>query len=449
MTQRPLTGWGRTAPTVADVAAPIDQSEAVEAICTAGGRGVVARGLGRSYGDPAQNAGGRVVDTLGLDRFDLDRAEGTVTAAGGVSLDRLMRALLPRGWFVPVTPGTRFVTVGGAIASDIHGKNHHRSGTFGASTERIRVALPDGSVDTLTPTSTPDRFWATTGGMGLTGLVLDATFRVTPVETSLLAVDTDRAPDLDACMALLAAADASSPYSVAWIDCLATGARLGRSVVTSGRFATRAEAGGRADEAFAPRDPVPAPPAPNGLLNRLSIAAFNELWYRKAPRQRRDELQTISQFFHPLDMLGGWNRLYGPSGFLQHQCVLPDGEEAALRAIVERLATSGAASFLAVLKRFGAANPGHLSFPTAGWTLALDLPARDGRLGPLLDEVDELVLAAGGRIYLAKDSRARPEVVHAMYPRLAEWQAVRDQMDPERRLQSDMARRLRLLGSLT
>jgi decaprenylphospho-beta-D-ribofuranose 2-oxidase len=448
MTRRPLTGWGRTAPTVAALTSPISESEAVEAVSAGSPGGVVARGLGRSYGDPAQNAGGRVIDTLGLDRFDLDRAEGTVTAAGGVSLDRLMRALLPRGWFVPVTPGTRFVTVGGAIASDIHGKNHHRSGTFGASTTRLRVALPDGSVETLTPESTPDRFWATTGGMGLTGLVLDATFRITPVETSLLAVDTDRAPDLDACMALLAAADSTSPYSVAWIDCLATGAHLGRSVVTSGRFATRAEAdaGGRAGEEFAPRDPVPAPPVPNGLLNRLSIAAFNELWYRKAPARRRDELQTISQFFHPLDMLGGWNRLYGPAGFLQHQCVLPDGEEATLRAIVELLATSGAASFLAVLKRFGAANPGHLSFPTAGWTLALDLPARGGGLAALLDEVDDLVLGAGGRIYLAKDSRARPEVVHAMYPRLAEWRAIRDQMDPERRLQSDMARRLRLLG---
>jgi len=411
-------------------------------------RGLIARGLGRSYGDAAQNAGGTVVDTTGLDRFELDPETGWCRADAGVSLDRLLRVLVPRGFFVPVTPGTRFVTVGGAVAADIHGKNHHRAGSWCEHVRSLRLHLPDDSVVEVGPDNDPEAFWATAGGMGLTGIVLDATFRCPPVETSRVVVDTERASDLEHALSLMHEGDDAYDYSVAWIDLLARGRSLGRSVLTRGRFA-------RLDElppterddplGYDPTLAIPAPPwAPAGLLNRLTVRAFNELWFRRAPTRRVGEVQTIPQFFHPLDMVEGWNRLYGPHGFVQWQFVVPSGAESTLRGVVERLSTAGCASFLAVLKRFGPGNPGPLSFPTEGWTLALDIPVRVSGLAVLLDELDERLAEAGGRVYLAKDGRLRPELVPVMYPRLDEWRSVRARLDPDGVLRSDLDRRLGL-----
>ncbi len=449
-TKERLTGWGRTAPSVATVVAPTGGDDVASILASASARGIIARGLGRSYGDSAQNAGGTVLDCtslIGLRSIDLERGVAVVDA--GSSLDDLMRWLVPLGWFVPVSPGTRFVTVGGAIASDIHGKNHHVDGSFCRWVESCTIQLATGERRVLRPEGeTAELFWATAGGMGLTGVVLDATLRLHPVSSASMVVDTERVDDLDACMAAMESGDERYRYSVAWIDCVATGASLGRSVLTRGDHAPA--------EALAPKhrsrarrfDPgqrLAAPPwLPPGLLNRASVAAFNETWFRKAPRQCRGEIQGIASFFHPLDGLGGWNRLYGPRGFLQHQCVVPFGAEDTLRRIVEDLATSGCASFLAVLKRFGPADPGPLSFPMPGWTLALDLPVGRPALGPLLDGIDELVVAAGGRLYLAKDSRMRPELLAAMYPRLDEWRQVRADVDPDGILQSDQSRRLGL-----
>ncbi|MCU0268712.1 MAG: FAD-binding oxidoreductase [Acidimicrobiales bacterium] len=412
------------------------------------GRGALARGLGRSYGDAAQNAGGRVIDTTGLASLELDAETGTVTASAGMDLDRLLRVLVPRGFFVPVTPGTRQVTVGGAIAADIHGKNHHRAGSWTDHVVSFRLLTPDGVVQQVSRDTDGELFRATAGGMGLTGVVLDATFRCPRIETSRLVVDTDRAADLDTVMALMEEGDRHYPYSVAWIDLVATGRHLGRSVLTSGRFARLDELpASSGDEAlvFEPLELVGAPPGiPSGLLNPLTIRAFNELWYRKAPTRRRDELQTIAQFFHPLDGVRNWNRLYGPQGFLQWQCVVPFGAEATLRSMVERLARSGCPSFLAVLKRFGPGNDGYLSFPAPGWTLALDIPTGSTDLPRLLDELDTSVAEAGGRIYLAKDARLRPELLDAMYPQLPDWRRVRARVDPDGRLRSDLGRRLGL-----
>ena len=447
-----LRGWGRTAPSAADVVHPGSADELTKASADAPLRGVVARGLGRANGDAAQNAGGRVVDATGVSGLlDLDLDSGVARAAGGTSLDELLRLLVPQGLFVPVTPGTRFVTVGGAIASDIHGKNHHADGTFGAHVRSLVLALPDGTTRTLTPAGSPAEFWATCGGMGLTGTIVEATFACKRIETSLLAVDTDRVADLDDLLTRLRAGQEQYRYSVAWVDLMAQGRNLGRSVLTQGDFAPLS-ALGTADRRrqdplrFAPRSPLPAPHAPTGVLNRLSIRAFNEFWFRKAPAHRRDELQSITTFFHPLDMADGWNRMYGGRGFLQWQCLLPFGEETVLRRCIEALADMQAPSFLAVLKTMGAADPGPLSFPFPGWTLALDVPAGSLALAELLDRLDLDVVAAGGRQYLAKDSRVRPDLVPAMYPRLDEWRAVRDELDPDRRLNSDLARRLKLLG---
>jgi decaprenylphospho-beta-D-ribofuranose 2-oxidase len=443
-----VAGWGRTPATASIVTRPTSRDELVKAGLDAGPRGVIARGLGRAYGDAAMNAGGLVVEATGVSGvLDLDPATGLVRALGGTSLDDLMRISIPQGWFPPVTPGTRFVTLGGAIASDVHGKDHHAAGTFGSHVRSLVLGLPDGSTRTLTPETTPDELWATCGGMGLTGTIVEATVAFRPIETSLISVDIDRAPDLDTLLVLLREGEPRYRYSVAWIDLLARGRHLGRSVLYQGDFASRdAVAPGNDPLAFEPPSLIPAPPAPSGLLNRWTIRAFNELWFRKEPKRRRDDLQTITKFFYPLDMLDRWNRLYGPKGFLQWQCLVPFGREDVLRSVIESLAGDHVASFLAVLKRFGPANPGPLSFPTPGWTLALDIPAGHDALTPMLARLDRSVADAGGRIYLAKDSCLHPDLVPVMYPRLDQWRAVRARLDPDRRLVSDLARRLRLLG---
>jgi decaprenylphospho-beta-D-ribofuranose 2-oxidase len=414
-----------------------------------GERGGIARGLGRAYGDAAQNAGGAVFDMTGMDRVrTIDAEAGVVVCDAGVSLHRLMEVLLPLGWFVPVTPGTRYVTVGGAIGADIHGKNHHVSGSFSRHVLAMDLLTADGTIRTVAP-GTP-LFDATAGGMGLTGVILSATIQLQPVETSLMSVDTERATDLDDLMARLTATDHRYRYSVAWIDLLARGAAMGRSVLTRGDHApldalpARARAR-RAPLAFRPGQ-LPAAPSfvPEGLLGKTSVSLFNELWYRKAPRSRTGELQKISAFFHPLDGVPHWNRVYGRGGFVQYQFVVGYGKEEALRRVVRRISERGCPSFLAVLKRFGEGDPGWLSFPMPGWTLALDIPANLPGLSAFLDELDEEVAAADGRVYLAKDSRLRPEMLAAMYPRLGDFRALRADLDPRGVFRSDLSRRLAL-----
>lgn len=447
-----LTGWANTAPTRALVERPADLDALASAFERSPARGLVARGLGRSYGDPAQNVGGLVVDTTAVSGIHhLDLEEGLVTAEAGTSLDSLIRWLVPLGWFVPVTPGTRQVTVGGAIASDVHGKNHHQVGSWCNAVESLTIVTPAGGRRRISPAVEPDLFWATAGGMGLTGLVLDATIRLRRIESSLLSVDTDRTPDLDTTVDLMETGDHAYDYSVAWIDLMSTGAHIGRSILDRGRFAwlDELDARHRRDPLRFRSGTLATYPAlvPVNLINRATVKAFNEVWYRKAPLRRRGHLQSISQFFHPLDMVGHWNRVYGRTGLLQWQCALPLVATDDLRWIVEQLSGSGRPSFLAVLKRFGPGNPGHLSFPMEGWTLAFDIPATgDAELRMLLDHLDERVVTAGGRIYLAKDSRMRPELVGAMYPQLDTWRKVRDAADPEGRLTSDLARRLGLVG---
>lgn len=444
-----LTGWGRTSPTRSQVSAPTGPAVVRRAL--EGGdprRGLLARGLGRSYGDAAQNAGGGVLDMTGVaavHALDVDAA--TVSVDAGLSLDALLRHLVPLGLFVTVSPGTRYVTVGGAIACDIHGKNHHSEGSFSRSVLSFDLLTADGSVRTVTADDDPDVFWATSGGMGLTGVVLRATLQLLRIETAHVSVDTERATDLDDVMARMDARDDDYRYSVAWIDLLATGATMGRSVLTRGDH-TPLEALPQKDRAAAlrydPRPLVSAPPfVPPGLLNRLTVRAFNELWFRKAPVQQVGHPESIATFFHPLDMVVGWNRVYGSRGFLQYQFVVPFGEEQALRQIVGELVAHQCPSFLAVLKRLGAGN-GLLSFPVPGWTLALDIPAGMGGLGPLLTRLDDRVVDAGGRVYLAKDSRLASDMVPRMYPELDRWREVRERLDPHRRFCSDLARRLDL-----
>ena len=412
---------------------------------------MIPRGLGRSYGDPAQNVGGLVLDMTAVSGiWDLDVDRGRVTAAAGTSLDSLIRWLVPRGWFVPVTPGTRQVTVGGAIGSDIHGKNHHKAGSWCDAVEAMTIVTPAHGLIRITPESHPDLFWATAGGMGLTGIVVDATFRVNPIETSFITVDTDRTPDLDTTLALMEEGDDAYSYSVAWIDVMARGRSLGRSILDRGQFATLDELSARQRQRpleFRSATLATAPKlVPPNLVNPRTVKVFNEAWYRKAPKRRREFLRTIPGFFHPLDIIDKWNRIYGRPGAVQWQCALPLDAVDDLRWIVSTLSSQQCPSFLSVLKRLGPGNRGPLSFPMEGWTLSIDIPTATPGLGDMLDRLDVRVAEAGGRLYLAKDSRMRPELLPVMYPRLDEWRAARAQSDPLQYLVSDMARRLHLAG---
>ncbi|WP_405869852.1 FAD-binding protein [Streptomyces sp. NBC_00005] len=443
----PLTGWARTAPTAARVTRPRTYEEAAAAVRGCGVRGGIARGLGRAYGDAAQNAGGTVLDMTGLDRIHaIDATGGTVLCDAGVSLHRLIEVLLPLGWFVPVTPGTRQVTVGGAIGADVHGRNHPASGSFSRHVLSLELLTADGEIRTVSP-GTP-LFDATAGGLGLTGVILTATVQLLPVETSLMSVDTERATDLDDLMARLTATDRRHRYSAAWIDLLARGAATGRGVLTRGDHAPLDALPARARRApLAFRTPqFPAAPAfvPDGLLGRPAADLFNELRYRRAPRARSGRLQRISAFFHPLDGMPHGNRVYGRGGFVRYQFVVGDGQEDALRRIVRRVSERRCPPSLAVLKRFGEAAPGWLSFPVPGWTLALDLPAGLPGLGAFLDRLDEEVATAGGRVCLAEDSRLRPDLLASMCPRLDDFRALRSELDPRGVFTSDLSRRLNL-----
>ena len=444
-----LTGWGRIAPSTAQLAEPADPGQVAGLLAAAPPRGVIARGLGRSYNNAAQCGGGLVIGTTAMCRItSFDTSTGLVTCEAGVSLEQLMVAGLPSGWFVPVSPGTRQVTVGGAIAADVHGKNHHVAGSFAQHVPWFDLLLPDGRQCRVTPGGDPRLFWATAGGMGLTGIILAAAVQLKPVQSSRVRVDTVRTPDIDETMACLSATDDRYGYTVAWTDCLARGASLGRSVITSGDFAAPGDLAPRDRRdplAFRPGARLGAPRGfPGGLLNPVTVGLANEVWYRKAPRQREGEIQTIGTFFHPLDGIRNWNRVYGPPGFRQYQFVVPFGQEAVVRRALERISGARAPSFVTVLKRFGPADAGFLSFPMPGWTLALDFPAATPGLDGLLDQLDGDVLDAGGRVYLAKDSRVRAEVLAGMYPRLEEFRKLRAELDPAGVLASDLSRRLEI-----
>ncbi len=447
----PLTGWGRASVTSAHLATVDTVAAAVSALHQSGGRGLVPRGLGRSYGDAAQNAGGTALDLTQLNRILRVDAEGeppTVVVQAGVSLDALMRAVLPFGLWVPVLPGTRQVTIGGAIAADVHGKNHHTQGSFGNHVRSLDLLMADREIRTLGPDGDDvDLFWATIGGMGLTGVILAATVVLQRTETAYFTVDTDRASDIDDLMARMSEGDDSYTYSVAWFDAVTRGRHMGRAVLTRGDKAELSDLTPKLRRNplnfVAPSFGTIPEVFPNRMVNRVTAKAFSTFWYAKAPRHRVGELQNITQFFHPLDIVSEWNRVYGPNGFLQYQFVVPFSESAAFRQGFEMIVNSGHLSCLNVLKRFGPCNPSPLSFPMPGWTLTVDLPIEEG-LDRLCNALDEVVIGAGGRVYLAKDSRLSAAAFRQMYPRLDDFLTVRRRADPDGLFTSDLARRLDL-----
>jgi len=443
----PVAGWGRR-PTVPGAVARPERLR-----LPPGGSAVLPRGLGRSYGDAAVPAapGGFVLETARADRvIAFDGLRGSLTCEAGLSLAEVLRVFLPRGWFPPVTPGTKFVTVGGCVACDVHGKNHHHDGSFGAFVERLVVQVADGRLVECNPVRERELFLATVGGMGLTGLITEVTLRLKPVESAWMVVENEPVPGLGAMLDGLRNAAKEWPYTVGWIDCLARGASLGRGIVMRGRHASRAEA---------PDGPPPGPrrfqvprDAPEWLLSPVLMRGFNAAYYWKhawASRAWRTRHTTrpvpYHGFFYPLDTIGGWNRLYGRRGFLQYQCVVPHGAGArSVAELLERLVAAGAASFLAVIKDFGPESDAYLSFPLEGATLALDLPYRGPRTETLIHELNAVVIAARGRVYLAKDAVTRAEDFALMSPRLETWRKVRDRWDPEHRFRS--AQSVRVLG---
>jgi len=443
VTRATFYGWGRTTPSVATLANPDSELAVAEQLAT--GAPLIARGLGRSYGDAAQLSGGLVVSNLALDDIGTIDEHGVLSVGAGVSIDQILHASIPQGWFVPVTPGTRQVTIGGAIAADVHGKNHHRDGTFSQHVLEMRLVTPSGTFS-VSPTSDEALFWASAGGMGLTGVITSATIQMARIETDKVLVDTERFANLDGVMAAMRERDHEYKYSVAWVDCMTRGAHMGRAILTRANHATASDLDQVTLKAPKPAKLFVPFDAPSGLLNPLSVRAFNELWFRSAPKLQENEAQELPTFFHPLDGVRDWNRLYGKRGFVQYQFCVPDDAHETIVAAIARLSSSGVASFLAVLKRFGPANLGPLSFPLPGWTLALDLPVGPHALPGVLDDLDALVLEAKGRVYFAKDSRLAPEKVRAMYPRLGEFLEVKNRVDPHHQMTSDLARRLQLVG---
>ncbi len=432
----PLAGWGRFPTATGPAFRPERVREAVACLKTEGL--LLARGAGRSYGDQAINSAGSVVLTERLDRLLALSTEGGALLAveAGADLGTIQRLLIPRGFMLPVTPGTGFATVGGAIANDVHGKNHDADGSFGAHVAWIDLLCADGQVQRLTPDATPRAFWATVGGGGLTGIILAAGLRLLPIPGPAVRLREERMPDLAAFLNGLRAARSSARFSVGWIDALATGDRIGRGIL---------ETADLSPEAVRPRvrraKTLPLN-LPSFCLSRPVVRLFNWGYYHRIPRYGRTSYTPITEFLYPLDALHAWNRLYGKPGFSQFQAVIPDeAAEVGLRALLTIVSQSGPASFLAVLKTLGAEGQGLLSFPRPGFTLALDLPRRAGT-AEVLARLEAITLDHGGRIYLAKDSALSADGFARMYPRLPEFRAVAAELDPDGRFTSDQARRL-------
>ncbi len=428
-----ISGWGR----YPVIEAKVDLPQTPGSLVVSGKDSLVARGLGRSYGDSSLAA--HVLDTRYLDHFlAFDEETGTVTCEAGVSLAEVLRVFVPRGWFLPVTPGTKFVTVGGAIASDVHGKNHHVDGCFSDHVHSFRLMLADGKTVTCSRDENAELFHATAGGMGLTGVILEATFGLKRINSAYIDEIVLKAANLDEVFGLFAEHQ-SATYSVAWIDCLSTGDSLGRSLLMVGEHADD----GRLELSRKQGLPMPVD-LPGPTLNRYTISAFNTLYYNRVQRRRTERTVHYEPFFYPLDGIHNWNRMYGKAGFTQYQFVIPpeSGLEG-MRDIIRRIAASGKGSFLAVLKAFGDANANHLSFPMRGYTLALDFRIEDG-LFPLLDKLDAVVHDLGGRVYLSKDVRMSEATFKRGYARWKEFHDLRVRYGADRVFNSLQSARLGL-----
>lgn len=411
----------------------------------------ISRGLGRAYGDSALNPKGGVILFSRLNRFlHFDPLTGVLECEAGVSLGEIIEIFLPRGWFPPVVPGTRFVTVGGAIAADIHGKNHHRDGSFGHFVDELTLVTAANEKIVCSPLQQSEVFWATVGGMGLTGCIVSARIRLQRIVTGYVDVTYRRTHNLDETLEAFATGNRSFRYSVAWIDCLASGKAIGRSVLMLGNDATFAMLPHRwkSQTLRVPSRRTQSMPIlfPSGTLNAWTVKALNEIYYRSHRDARK--LVSYDNFFFPLDNLHHWNRIYGKRGFVQYQVLFPlQTARQGLVELLETIARSGRASFLAVLKEMGPATPGLLSFPMPGWTLALDIPHTGNSFQQDMQALDRIALRHGGRLYLAKDATTTTEAFQAMYANLSRFKEIKSRLDPNCRFVSSQARRLGIVDT--
>ena len=446
-----ISGWGLHNPANVNILKPDSFEQLENIIVNSENNSLLARGLGRSYGDAAQLKNKSVFTLNNLDHIYLNKKEGLLTAGSGVSIDSLLKKIIPEGFFIPVSPGTRNVTIGGAIASDVHGKNHHLNGSFGNYIKEILLIDGRGNLKKLSsknnePIEIKNQFWATIGGMGLTGVIIEATFSLIPIKTSKMKTNTFKYKDLDDLMDAMINSQDNYQYIVAWVDSLS---KKNRGVLTVGNHAIESDLlkNGSSENllSYHSKSIASAPPfLPFSLLNKFTVKAFNEVWFRKTPRIKEDEIKSISNFFHPLDGVKNWNKFYGLKGFIQYQFVVPEKEYMTIFEILEITKKINTPSFLTVLKKFGPGNRAFLSFPIKGWTLAIDFPLSLKNLNQTLLKLDEKVLSAGGRIYLAKDSRQSSEMFNSTYPRLNEWKEVKSKMDPKNIFCSDLSKRLNI-----
>ena len=432
-----LTGWGRFPVIESEVRTPITPTALRSLFAGASSVPAIPRGAGRSYGDSAL-APNTISSRLLNHITHFDEHTGTIRCGAGVTLAELLDLFVPRGWFLHSTPGTKLISVGGAIASDVHGKSHHREGCFSNHVSELTLMLGDGETVTCSRDTHPELFHATCGGMGLTGVILDATFRMRPIKSGYLKETTFKAANLDEALTLIEANEGTT-YSVAWIDCLSTGGRLGRSLLMIGDFVED----GRLD--LKRGKPLSVPfDMPGFLLNRYSVTAFNALYYHRVRERRSERIVHFEPFFYPLDSIHDWNRVYGKGGFTQYQFVIPrEAGKAGMTSVLNRIAESKRGSFLAVLKAFGKGNDNYLSFPMEGYTLALDFKIDPG-LFPFLEELDRIVLDHGGRLYLSKDVRMSESTFKRGYPRWEKFQEVRRRYGADRAFRSLQSDRLGL-----
>ncbi|MEM8780701.1 MAG: FAD-binding oxidoreductase [Cyanobacteria bacterium P01_G01_bin.49] len=441
-----LSGWGRYPIVKSSICRPEKIASIATTIQKSKSTSVLARGSGRSYGDAALNPQGITMLAERLNRMlSFDRETGVLCCEAGVTIAEILEVFVPRGWFPPVTPGTKFVTVGGAVASDVHGKNHHVDGSFANHVRFIKLTLASGETVKCSASENSDLFWATVGGMGLTGIITEVSFALQRIETAYINSRNIKANSLAETFALFEEFEPQYQYSVAWIDCLASGNGLGRSILMLGNHA-------RINELNSQPEPLKLKPKPKlkvpfdfpaALLNRHTMGIFNNLYYGK---QRSRDIKAIADydsFFYPLDSIQDWNRLYGKKGFIQYQCVFPtDVSQEALTKVLQMCSQQGWGSFLAVLKRFGSQS-GWLSFPMPGYTLTLDMPVKSG-LWQFLNLLDEVVISYGGRVYLAKDARLSADSFRQMYPKFPQWLEVKSQVDPDNRFSSALSQRLQM-----
>lgn len=446
--KKPMYGWGRYPVVDQKLQRPEKKSTFCHSLKTTQKGTVLARGGGRSYGDAALAPEGTVILTERLNRFlAFDDQTGVLRCEAGVSMREILDIFVPRGWFPAVTPGTKFVTMGGAVAFDVHGKNHVHDGAFSNHLRSFLLTLASGETVECSREKNTDLFWATIGGMGLTGFISEVEFTLRPIQTAYICSHSVKAKNLDDAIALFTQYESQYQYSAAWIDCLASGRSLGRSIITFGNHAEASELSSAQQVhplSIQSKRPLTVPiDFPSGVLNRYTMGAFNNLYYHRQRQRSVESVVDYNSFFYPLDAIGDWNRIYGKGGFVQHQCAIPvETSKEALTQILQFSSQKGWGSFLAVLKRLGP-QEGWLSFPIDGYTLALDIPVQPG-LWKYLNQLDQIVVKHGGRIYLAKDARVEPDAFRQMYPSFPKWLDVKSRVDPCNQFSSSLSTRLNI-----